>query len=58
MHFLTYQGMRVLIQVLFLIGHLYVIGVRPGEDQRTNTIKTHAQKIELRVLNLLTISPP
>ena len=58
MHFLTYQGMRVLIQVLFLIGHLYVIGVRSGEDQRTNTIKTHAQKIELRVLNLLTISPP
>ena len=30
-----------LIQFIFLIRHLYLIGVWLGEDQETNTIKTH-----------------
>ena len=30
--------------VAFLLGHLYLIGVEFGEDQRTNNVKTHAQK--------------
>ena len=28
--------------VTFFSGHLYLIGVGSGEDQKTNTIKTHA----------------
>jgi len=34
----SYAG---IIQLLFLIGHLSLIGVWFGEDQRANTIKTH-----------------
>ena len=30
--------------IVFLVGHLYWIGVQIGEDQRTNTVNTHDQK--------------
>jgi hypothetical protein len=36
---LKYAGV---IRLFFLIGHLYLIGMWSGEDQRTNTIKLHA----------------
>jgi hypothetical protein len=32
------------IRLLFLIGHLYLIGAWLSEDQRMNTIKTHLKK--------------
>ena len=35
------ESMQVLFGYFFLIGHLFLIGVWLGEDQRTNTIKTH-----------------
>ena len=33
----------VIIQLLFLIGHLYLISVWFGEDQRADTIQTHVK---------------
>ena len=48
--------MGVFIQLL-LIGHLYLIGVWLGGDQRTNTIKTHAQK-RLDYINKFYLTTP
>ena len=39
------------IRLFFLIGHLYLIVVWLGEDQRTNTTEAHIQKeTRLRLL--------
>ena len=35
------KGMQVLFWLLFLVEHLYLIGVWLGEDPKTNIIKTH-----------------
>ena len=44
------------IQLLFLIGHLYLLGVCIGEDQQMKRIMTHIEKDGLR-LHILLITP-
>jgi hypothetical protein len=41
--------MWVVLQLLFLIGNLKSIGVCLGEDERTNTMKTHFKKEKEKV---------
>ena len=62
-----YRGQRIeykfmhqtpipVLQVIFLIGHLYLTGVWFGEDQRANNMKTHVyDKLDYIFIFLLTI---